>query len=224
MTTRREVVEGLGGLGVIALALVTPFLRARRCRWGTDAGTAAREHPGDDLIPEPRWEWTHAVAIDAPAADVWPWIAQIGADRAGFYSYAWLENLVGCGVRDADRIHPEWEAREGGDLVLHPRMPPLRITSVEHGRHVVAHAPADRAARAAGRPWSEGSWLFSVEPLGPRRCRVISRYRCATSGDLRTRLSFGTALLEPIGFAMDRRMLLGIRRRATATIARGRCP
>lgn len=33
------------------------------------------------------------------------------------------------------------------------------------------------------------------------------------SDDLRTRASFGPSLLEPIGFAMDRRMLLGIRER-----------
>jgi hypothetical protein len=60
----------------------------------------------------------------------------------------------------------------------------------------------------------EATWLFMVVPLGPRRCRVVSRYRCALSDDLVTRLSFGPALVEPIGFAMDRRMLLGIRRRA----------
>ena len=51
------------------------------------------------------------------------------------------------------------------------------------------------------------SWLFLVEPAGPACCRVISRYRCDTSGDLLTRLQFGPAIIEPVGFAMDRRML-----------------
>jgi hypothetical protein len=58
------------------------------------------------------------------------------------------------------------------------------------------------------------SWLFLVEPAGPACCRVISRYRCDTSGDLLTRLQFGPAIIEPVGFAMDRRMLIGIKQRA----------
>jgi hypothetical protein len=44
-------------------------------------------------------EAARAVTIDAPVEDVWPWLAQIGQDRAGFYSYEWLENLAGCRMR-----------------------------------------------------------------------------------------------------------------------------
>jgi hypothetical protein len=58
------------------------------------------------------------------------------------------------------------------------------------------------------------SWLFLVDPTGPGRCRVISRYRCGTSGDLASRLQFGPAIVEPVSFAMDRRMLIGIKQRA----------
>lgn len=106
------------------------------------------------------------------------------ADKGGFYSYTWLENLVGRGVRDAERVHPEWRARPGDPLVLHPKTPALTIVEV------------------------------AAEPLGPGRTRIVSRYRCACSDDLRTRLAMGPALLEPIGFAMDRRMLQGIARRS----------
>jgi hypothetical protein len=210
----RDVLAALAGTGVMALSLATPFLRGRRTAWGAGPRLAEAPLPGDGLIPEPAWGWTHAVDVAAPGAAAWPWLAQIGADRAGFYSYSWLENLAGCRVRDAERVHPEWEAREGGRLWVHPSMPPLAIVAVEPGRHVVAFGAPDEAARAAGRPWIAVSWLFLVEPLGPARCRVVSRYRCASSGDLRTRLGFGPALVEPIGFAMDRRMLLTLRRRA----------
>jgi hypothetical protein len=58
------------------------------------------------------------------------------------------------------------------------------------------------------------SWLFLVEPAGPGRCRVISRYRCGTSDDILSRLQFGPAIVEPVSFAMDRRMLIGIKQRA----------
>lgn len=101
-------------------------------------------------------------------------------------------------------------------MQLHPQMPPLRIARLERQRPFVAHAAADAEARAAGRPWAEVSWLFFVEPLGERRSRLISRFRCAGSDDLATRIRLGRTLLEPIGFAMDRRMLLGVKRRVEA--------
>jgi hypothetical protein len=210
----RDVWEGIGGAGRMVVAALTPFLRGRRERWGVDAHAVDRRYPGDELVPAPRWAWTHGLEVGAPAAEIWPWVAQMGADRGGFYSYQWLENLVGCRLRNAEAIHPEWALREGDGLVLHPRVPPLRIASVVSGRHLVAHGAPDREARAAGRPWVEVSWAFLVEPLGPRRSRVVSRYRCASSADLLTRIRFGATLVEPVGFAMDRRMLLGIRERA----------
>ena len=52
------------------------------------------------------------------------------------------------------------------------------------------------------------TWAFFVEPIGPERSRFVSRYRCATSDDVATRLSLGPTLVEPIGFAMDRLSLV----------------
>jgi hypothetical protein len=209
-------------------ALLTPFSRGRRAIWGAGAEGAARRYPGDELVPEPRWGWTHAIQVEAPAADVWPWVTQIGADRGGFYSYEWLENIIGCQVRNAAEIHPEWAAREGGELRLHPKAPPLRIVSVQPGRALVACMPPVHTLSDAGQGkspqsagsarskdrWMTASWLFLVEPHGPAWCRVISRYRCGTSDDLSSRLQFGPAIVEPVSFAMDRRMLIGIKQRA----------
>jgi len=58
----------------------------------------------------------------------------------------------------------------------------------------------------------------TVEPLGPARCRFISRFRSTCSDDLATRLSFGATFVEPVGFAMDRRMLLGVKERSERAI------
>jgi hypothetical protein len=222
----RDVAEGAVGVTVMTAALLTPFNRGSRGRWGAGAQVAARRYPGDELVPQPRWGWTHAVRVQAPAADVWPWVAQIGADRGGFYSYQWLENLIGCQVSNAAAIHPEWAAREGGELRLHPKAPPLRIVSVQPGQALVAYmAPAHTLSDARQREhpgvpassrdrWMTASWLFLIEPSGPARCQVISRYRCDTSHDLLSRLQFGPSIVEPVSFAMDRRMLIGIRQRA----------
>lgn len=209
------------GAAVMVTGLLTPFGRGKRGNWGVGERAATGRYPGDELVPRPRWSWTHGIQIEAPAADVWPWVAQIGADLGGFYSYQWLENLVGCQVHNAATIHPEWAARRGGELRLHPKAPALRIVSVEPGRALVAYMPplpgmdGGRAGKGESPPtrgqpsgknrWMTASWLFFIEPTGPARCRVISRYRCATSDDLVSRLQFGPAIIEPIGFAMDRR-------------------
>lgn len=210
----RDVLEGAGGAALMLAALLTPFLRKARSHWGVSTSEAAAPRRGDELVPEPLWSWTHGVEIQASPELVWHWIAQIGADRGGFYSYQWLENLAGCGLRNADAIHQDWELELGDSLVLHPQAPPLKIAALERGRYFVAHAPADEVAKAAGKPWASASWLFELEPLADGTCRLITRYRVACSSDVATRLSLGPTLLEPIGFAMDRRMLLGIKQRA----------
>ncbi|SDS01487.1 SRPBCC family protein [Actinopolymorpha singaporensis] len=213
----RDVAAGLGGAARMAAEAVTPFLRSRRRTWGLPADDPAagrdRTYPGDHLIPNPRWGFTHAIEINAPVERVWPWVQQVGADRAGFYSYQWLENLVGCRIRNAETLHPEWTAEEGGELLVHPQVMPLRVVTVSPGRSFVAYVD-DEAAREEGRPWARATWLLAVEPLNARRTRFLSRFRADSSDDLVTRLTFGPSLLEPISVVMDRAMLRGVKERA----------
>ena len=209
----RDKTEGAGGAAVIGAAFLTPFMRSARRHWGLSDEEAARGRPGDELIDVPTWDWTHGIEIAAAVEEVWPWVAQIGADRGGFYSYQWLENLAGCDLKNAERVHPELAHGIGTKLSLHPKMPPLPIVLYERGSHFVAFAKADPDAQSAGKPWVEVSWGFYVEPLAKDRTRFVSRYRCRVSEDAKSRMQYGPLLNEPIGFAMDRRMLLGVRAR-----------
>jgi hypothetical protein len=68
--------------------------------------------PGDDLVAEPAEQITRAVTIDAEPDAVWPWIIQIGADRGGFYSHEWLENLFGLGIRNSEVVVLAWQHRD----------------------------------------------------------------------------------------------------------------
>jgi len=219
----RDVLAGVGGAALMLAAMLTPFLRRARNHWGVSEADANAFHAGDELVAEPLWSWTHGVEIEAPSERVWRWVAQIGADRGGFYSYQWLENIVGCGVRNADAVHPEWELERGDRLLLHPQVPALEIVSLERGRSFVAYAPVDEAARAQGKPWAAASWLFELDELPENRTRLITRYRVACSPDFATRLALGPGLLEPIGFAMDRRLLLGIKRRVERESRQAAC-
>ena len=45
--------------------------------------------PGDDLVPRPLWEATGAMTIDAPAAEVWPWVTQMGYGGGGLRLDPW---------------------------------------------------------------------------------------------------------------------------------------
>ncbi|MBN1207153.1 MAG: hypothetical protein JXB05_19870 [Myxococcaceae bacterium] len=220
--TARDVGEGiLGALGIL-FDLATPFLRPLRSHWGLDEATASRPYPGDDRIPRPKWSWTHGIEIDAPPQQVWPWVAQMGQDKGGLYSYQFLENLAGCDIQNADRIHPEWLAISPGDVLrLHPRMPVIPIVAVEPGRWISAHADSwstkGETPEASGPERIAASWLFFLEPLPGGRTRFISRFRLAYSGEgLRQRVLYGPYLIESIGFVMDRRMLRGLKQRVEA--------
>lgn len=212
-----DVAEGfVGALGVL-VDLGTPFLRGVRSHWGLTAEEAAGRFPGDERVEAPRWGWTHGIVIDAPAEEVWPWVAQLGQGKAGFYSYQWLENLAGCKIQNADAIHPEWQHLALGDpFRLHPEMPPLRVVELDVGRYFMVQAgrAADEAPPPADDPDVRVTWLFLVEPMGPQRCRLISRYRVSYRDGVAPRLFYGPYLIESIGFVMDRRMLLGVKERA----------
>ena len=52
----------------------------------------SRTLPGDELVPFPRKIVTHSITINAPTEDVWPWLVQLGAGRAGWYSYDRIDN------------------------------------------------------------------------------------------------------------------------------------
>lgn len=74
----KDVVEGIAGAAFMVLALLTPFLRPWRTRWGATDSEVKKKLPGDELLPHPRWGFTHALTIKAPVAEVWPWIVQMG--------------------------------------------------------------------------------------------------------------------------------------------------
>ena len=104
----REAAQGVSGAFYMALALATPFLRHWE-RWGATGDEVSRKLPGDDIVPHPKGGYTHAITIRAPRNEVWLWVVQLGQARGGFYSYDFLENLVGCDIHTVDRIVPEYQ-------------------------------------------------------------------------------------------------------------------
>ncbi len=79
-------------------AIYVLFLRPQMLKWGTRLGESQRRLPGDEYIPEPTTRFTHAVNIDAPPEALWPWLAQMGRERTGFYG---LDLVTNSGIPSA---------------------------------------------------------------------------------------------------------------------------
>src|SRR3954447_6022450 len=165
MTTLRAP-DHPGRAAVLASALVGAYATVGRplmLHWGATCADLRKPLPGDEIVPGHTVQSTRAVTIEAPVDAVWPWLAQIGQDRAGFYSYEALENLAGCEMRNADAIHPEWQWRARGETVFLHRLYGLRVERFEPGRTIVL----------------EGWGAFVLEALGPDRTRLIARSRAS---------------------------------------------
>jgi hypothetical protein len=122
----------VGGAVAVGVALV----RARYLRWGATDEELEAELPGDELVGAADLTATRAVSVGAGVDVVWPWIAQLGQGRGGFYSYDFLENL-GCDIHSAERVVAEWQSIDVGDAVhLHPEVG-LIVAVVEPRRALV---------------------------------------------------------------------------------------
>ena len=216
--TRWSEVMGLRGIrniGLLALGAVAAErgLRGRYESWGATLDEVRATLPGDGIVPEPQRVSTRAILIDAPVDDVWPWLVQIGHARGGLYSYDWLENLVGCDLHSANQVLPEYQELRRGDLVrMGPEgYPTFSVVEVDPPHHLILVSADPRT----GRTTLEGSrpagttWQWAIEPL-EGCCRLITRQRLTYPPGQAAMWS----VIQPIAFAMERKMLLGIRQRA----------
>ena len=159
----------VGGTQVLAVTLTAPLGRA-----GTTAGVPPTPRsrspmPGDELVSRPMLGYTRAITIDAPPDDVWPWLVQIGQGRGGLYSFDGLENLVGCDIHSADRILPDFQRLEVGDLIRlgPPGYPCFRVAHVEPAASLVLMGadprPPHRAA-SIDDPAGVATWQWQLRP------------------------------------------------------------
>ncbi|HKI91480.1 MAG TPA: hypothetical protein VJ986_04200 [Gaiellaceae bacterium] len=189
---------GLAGAGLVYRRV----LRRLMLDWGASAEEARGHLPGDELLAPADVVSTRAITIRAPAPTVWPWLVQMGpGDRGGAYSYDWIENLLGLDMHSVDRILPQFQHVEVGDVIPDRRgVPWLRYERVEPER-VLAFRSAD------------GTWVWTfvlVEEGG--WTRLLSRNRIRVGGSLGGRLAL--ELMIPGSLAMERKMLHGIGQRA----------
>jgi hypothetical protein len=207
-----------------ALLLAAPVLyfaaiRPRLLGWGASRQERRQPLPGDDLVAA-RWQTTRGITISAPADQVWPWLVQMGYGRGGWYSYEWLERLIGAGDfaggGSARRVLPELQQLALGDTVALSPAGGLTVEVLDPARALVLHyrmnlltaAPAGDGDRAV----LDWTWAFALTPVNEASCRLLARVRADYRPPwLRLLMPF---LLEPVHFIMERKMLRTIERQA----------
>jgi hypothetical protein len=193
--SRRIGLALVAGLGALYWAL----LRRPILTWGATDAEAASRLPGDELLEDADGVATRAMGIEASAAAVWPWLAQMGpAPRGGAYTYDWIENLLGLKMHSADRVLPEFQHPQVGETIGYGSNQ-MRVERVEPERTLVW--------RSQDGNWV---WAFVIEERDAET-RLISRNRFRLP-TLAARI--GMLAMEPGSLVMERKMLLGIKERA----------
>ena len=218
-----DIVEGIGGAGLMGFhILLLPFLRDYRTRWGTTEEEATGDLPGDELVLNPKLRMTWGITINAPIEDVWPWVVQIGQGRGGFYTYQFLENIAGCEIYNADRILPEHQhiPLDAG-VSLASGMPPMSVALHEEGHYFFLHTCMDMTTMEVFDPKQDSypekvmnlGWGFYLKEIGENQTRFLSRWLTDYDPALINKIAINI-FLEPIGFVMGRKMLIGTKQRA----------
>ncbi|HXI55740.1 MAG TPA: hypothetical protein VNO55_06760 [Polyangia bacterium] len=201
-----------GALAVLFSVLLLgarPWFRS----WGASGTELVEGLPGDDIVPAAATEETRAITINAPAQRVWPWLAQLGQDRAGFYSFGVLEDLVGCEMPNLQHLDPALQHWRLGDKLW--MYPPRKLNGAGSATLLAwepGHAMAF-ATRQIGKPVdapADGSWSFVVAPLGPEQSRLVIRGRVA-DGQGPLTAAFTLLVFEPMHFAMERKTMVSIK-------------
>ena len=214
-------------VGLLAGASGAYLLRRLGRRWGATEDEVHRSLPGDDLVPHPMVETTHAITIHAPAAAIWPWLVQMGYDRGWWYTDARWYRLFETALwkakphTSADRIIPEFQHLAVGDTVPDgppgtayftvAQLQPQRALALSSTTHLLFMAPASVRNNPQVGLYGDFSWVFVLDEKEAGVTRLIVRTRASYGPRLFRMLTL--PLLYPGDFLMARMMLRGIKQR-----------
>ncbi len=196
-------------VAIPATIIATRRLRRYAMTWGATPEEIAMALPGDDLVKEADRTSTRSVSIDAPPEQVWPWLLQLGHQRGGFYSYDFLENLVGLGIHSAEQIEDRWQDLQVGDRINLAEGMGLDVTILDPARALVLQG--GELPEEMPTPDFDFTWAFILNPAPDGSTRLVVRERYA----------FDSVLVSPVITAamwisalMTSKMLRGIKERA----------
>lgn len=155
------------------------IMRPMLLDWGAPQAIRKLSLPGDVFTQGQ--SHTRAILVNATPEQVWPWLLQIGQDRAGFYSYQWLENLFGAAMKNTYEVKLEFQRqRLPGDtiwLASRHRWKAKgfqRVAEITPLRSYVM-VGAEDYRRIEGGQKASGSWAFYLYPANATQTWLIAR-------------------------------------------------
>jgi hypothetical protein len=195
------------GAGGLALLVYLKRVRPRVLDWHATPDEATRDMPGDDLLADATLQTTRAITVHAPPSAIWPWLLQMGPrPRGGIYTYDWIERRLGIDIENSDRIMPEFQHLEPGEMMgENEKGAGIRVVDVQNERAIVLQwIPAG------------STWTFALYPQHDGATRLISRNRIRPANALAWAGMVG--FMEPGSLVMERKMLMGIKQRAEGLV------
>lgn len=128
--------------------------------------------PGDEVVAPADVVMDRAFTLDAPPAEVWPWVVQLGRRRAGWYLPAWLERAVPPRRRGLHRIEARHLGLAVGDVVPDWGGSDATFT-------VLGLEPPHHLLYGSTRGRTHLTWCLRLTPLDGRRTRLHLRLRLA---------------------------------------------
>jgi hypothetical protein len=175
----------------------------RNIGWGATEAETKRPMPGDDEVKRPMSVSTNAVSIRAKAADIWPWLVQMGYRRGGMYSYDRIDRLLGIlDGPSANQIIPEFQHLEVGDVIPMGKPPSWPVRAIEPNKSLLI---------VIREPGVEVTWCFILDEIDDKQTRLILRVR--TRLTMTPMLLLSLPVMYPGQYLMIRKMLLGIKQR-----------
>jgi hypothetical protein len=181
--------------------------------WGSTRGERSTRMPGDEIDTRPLGVTNHAVTVDAPPSQVWPWLVQMGYHRGGWYTYPWVDRWIWhIDNPSADRIVDAFQDLRVGDIVPdgEPGTAWYVVRQLDPERSLVLHSTTHLPPAVRNRVWVSWTWSFLLEPLPGNRTRILLRVRATGSP---TVMAAFHLLIVPSDLVMARSMLRGIRKR-----------
>lgn len=154
--------------------------------WGSTIDEQTRKLAGDELVPKPMAETTHAISIDGDAQSVWPWLVQMGYGRGGWYTPPFVDRLWRVHNPSANTIMPEYQTLEPGAIILDgpPGTATFEVMDLEIEDYLVLYSRRHPITGTPPQPGSstrqtyiEFSWVFALTSASTGSTRLLLRTR-----------------------------------------------
>ncbi len=161
------VTVGGGGHGTGAASMP---LRSPGDRHAAIADAACATHRGDDVVADANVVFDRTRVIAGTPPQIWPWLVQLGKQRAGWYLPSRFERAVPRSRRAARVLDPRWAELEVGRRIpdYGGRRAFLEVAVLEPDRALVYRSQRRDAVF---------SWALLLDAVSPTSTRVHLRFR-----------------------------------------------